>query len=74
MPVPWDPTVWETEGDDWEFDSAAADAPGELYSLWDTAVARSRAAVAEIAERGGLSCRPPRSRSGTAARSMFVGW
>jgi len=30
------------------------DAPDELYSLWDNAVARSRAAIAEIAERGGL--------------------
>jgi hypothetical protein len=54
MPAPWDLTVWESEGDDWEFDSAAADAPDKLYSLWDTAVTRSRAAVAVITERGGL--------------------
>jgi hypothetical protein len=54
MPAPWDLTVWETEGDDWEFDSAAAEAPDELYLIWDTAVGRSRAAVAEIAGRGGL--------------------
>ena len=54
MPAPWDLTVWETEGDDWEFDSAASDAPDELYSLYDTAVARSRAAVEDTEQRGGL--------------------
>jgi Protein of unknown function (DUF664) len=54
MPEPWDLSVWETQGDDWEFDSAAVDAPDKLYSLWDTAVSRSRSAFAEIADRGGL--------------------
>ena len=54
MPAPWDLSVWETEGDDWEFDSAADDDPDALYALWDTAVARSRAAVTEIEARGGL--------------------
>lgn len=54
MPAPWDLSVWETEGDDWEFDSAANDRPVDLYELWDTSVARSRAAVSAIAARGGL--------------------
>jgi hypothetical protein len=54
MPAPWDLSVWETEGDDWEFDSAAKDSPEELYGVWDTAVARSRAAAATIEARGGL--------------------
>ena len=54
MPAPWDLSVWETEGDDWEFDSAANDRPEELYELWDTSAARSRAAVAAISARGGL--------------------
>ena len=27
MPAPWDLSAWETEGDDWEFDSAANDRP-----------------------------------------------
>ena len=54
MPAPWDLSVWETEGDDWEFDSAAGDTPEQLYALWDTSAARSRAAVDEIAARGGL--------------------
>ena len=57
MPSPWDPSVWETEGDDWEFDSAAGDTPEELYALWDMSVARSRAAKAEIVARGGLDAR-----------------
>ena len=54
MPEPWDMSVWEAEGDDWEFESAAADAADELYGLYDAAVARSRGAVAEIDSRGGL--------------------
>jgi hypothetical protein len=33
MPAPWDLSVWETEGDDWEFESAANDSPEELYDL-----------------------------------------
>ena len=41
-PAPWDLSVWETEGDDWEFDSLER-RPEELYELWDTSVARSRA-------------------------------
>ena len=54
MPAPWDLSLWETHGDDWEFDSAANDPPEKLYELWDTSVARSRAAVAAIEARGGL--------------------
>ncbi len=46
--------MWDTEGDDWEFDSAADDGPEELYELWDTSVARSRAALEVIEARGGL--------------------
>lgn len=54
MPEPWDLSIWETEGDDWEFDSASNDSPDELYGFWDSSVARSRAAVREIDARGGL--------------------
>jgi len=52
MPAAWDDADWDTDG--WEFSSAAADSPDRLYALWDAAVERSRAAVAEIAGRGGL--------------------
>jgi hypothetical protein len=51
------PAVWEgtdEEADGWEFASSAGDSPAELYALWDGAVDRSRAAVGEIAARGGL--------------------
>src|SRR3954464_13714085 len=40
--APWDATGWDGSND-WEFDSAAADTPEELYALWDGAVERSRA-------------------------------
>jgi hypothetical protein len=52
MPSDWDAADWDTDG--WEFTSASDDDPEALYALWDAAVARSRAAVTEIAARGGL--------------------
>jgi uncharacterized damage-inducible protein DinB len=49
---------WDTNGYDgtnaWEIDSAAKDAPEELYALWDGAVARSRARLAAALAAGGL--------------------
>ncbi len=39
---------------DWEWRSAADDSPEELLALWESAVARSRAAVAEARADGGL--------------------
>jgi Protein of unknown function (DUF664) len=49
---------WSTEYDesvpDWEWVSAADDSPEELLLLWQAAVARSRAAVAEALADGGL--------------------
>jgi hypothetical protein len=39
---------------DWEWDSAAEDSPDELRALWQDAVARSRALVAEALETGGV--------------------
>src|SRR3954452_4138044 len=64
MPAPWDLSVWETEGDDWEFDSADNDSPEELHKLWDTSVApvprsrRSRRAEVWMLHR------PSRGRTG----------
>jgi hypothetical protein len=40
--APWDASGWDGSND-WEFESAAADTPDELYALWDGAVRRSRA-------------------------------
>ncbi len=51
--APWDATGWDGS-DDWEFESAAADTPEELYALWDGAVARSRARVEAALAEGGL--------------------
>jgi hypothetical protein len=48
----WDSSAWGGE-DDPEFASAADDTPEQLYALWDGAVARSRARLAEALARGG---------------------
>ena len=49
----WDDNGWD-ESDDWEFESAALDAPERLYALYDAAVARSRASLASFVGEGGL--------------------
>jgi hypothetical protein len=51
--APWDGTNWDGD-DDWEFTSAANDAPAELYALWDDAVGRSRARLGAALADGGL--------------------
>jgi hypothetical protein len=53
MGAPWDATGWDGN-DDWEFTSAANDSPGELYDLYDAAVARSRARLDAALASGGL--------------------
>ncbi len=40
--APWDGNGWDGSND-WEFESAADDAPDQLYALYDGAVERSRA-------------------------------
>ncbi|KQY57280.1 MULTISPECIES: DinB family protein [unclassified Nocardioides] len=50
---PWESSDWDGMND-WEFDSAAADSPQELYALWEGAVERSRERVAKVLARGGL--------------------
>ena len=47
---------------EWEWTSAAADSPDDLRQRWQSAVSRSRSAVAEALDRGGLDGlvrRPP---------------
>ncbi|MFD4503340.1 DUF664 domain-containing protein [Streptomyces sp. NPDC058457] len=51
LPAPWDAVDWDAEPD-WEWGSAAAGSPEELYGLWDAAVARSRAAIRRAAADG----------------------
>jgi uncharacterized protein DUF664 len=50
---PWDAVDWDADPD-WEWHSAAADAPEQLYALWRDAVARSREAVSEALAGGGM--------------------
>ena len=51
--APWDAVDWDADPD-WEWRTAADDTPEDLYALWQDAVSRSRAAVAEALSRGGL--------------------
>jgi Protein of unknown function (DUF664) len=53
LDAPWDDNGWDGD-DDWEFTSAAADTPERLYELWDGAVERSRARLADALADGGL--------------------
>ena len=50
---PFDTAPWDDDPD-WEWHSAAADSPEQLYTLWRDAVARSRSAVSEALAGGGL--------------------
>lgn len=50
---PWDTVDWDADPD-WEWHSAAADAPDDLRTLWQAAVTRSRALTAEALATGGL--------------------
>jgi uncharacterized damage-inducible protein DinB len=51
--APWDTVDWKADPD-WEWNSAAQDPPGQLVALWEDAVARSRALVAEALADGDL--------------------
>jgi len=53
MPPPWKAANFEADPD-WDWHSAADDAPEELYGLWQAAVERSRAAWARALAGGGL--------------------
>jgi hypothetical protein len=50
---PWDRSNWDNDPD-WEFTSAANDAPDELYALYDGTVERSRAKLDAALTDGGL--------------------
>ena len=53
LPPPWDTADFGADPD-WEWHTAAEQSPEELRALWEAAVARSRAAVAEALGEGGL--------------------
>src|SRR5262245_45728151 len=50
---PWDAGDWDTDPD-WDFNSAVADPPEQLYALWDDTVERSRARLDAALADGGL--------------------
>jgi hypothetical protein len=62
MGAPWDATGGDAEDHDWEFNSAADDAPEQLYALWDGAVRRSGRRLDAALGRGGLD------------QSVHIGW
>ena len=49
---PWDTVDWDADVD-WDWNSAAEDSPDDLRMMWQHAVERSRAAVAEALSAGG---------------------
>ncbi len=50
---PWNTVDWDAEPD-WGWRSAAHDTPERLYTLWEEAVARSRACLREALADGGV--------------------
>ena len=52
-PPPWDAVDWAADRD-WDWNSAAQDAPDELLALWERSVARSRALFDQALAEGGL--------------------
>lgn len=51
--APWNTADWDADPD-WDWHSAAEDSPGQLRSLWEEAVSRSRASVAQALAHGGM--------------------
>src|SRR4029077_15946140 len=49
---PWAEVDWKADPE-WEFTSAVEDSPEYLYALWDDAVERSRAQLAQALADGG---------------------
>jgi uncharacterized damage-inducible protein DinB len=68
-PAPWDAVDWDADPD-WEWHTAAEDAPEELLTLWQDTVARSRSAVDEALTEGGLDQPARRTFSSGDAPSM----
>jgi hypothetical protein len=51
--APWEGRAW-ADNDDWGWESAVTDEPGELYALWYGEAQRARATWAEMSSPGGL--------------------
>ncbi len=73
-PTPFAEVDWEADPD-WEFHSAQRDSPEELWRVYDEAVTRSRAAVAEAVAGSGLdtlSVRTSRERTAFSLRWILL--
>ena len=69
MGTPWDTADWDGDPD-WEWHSAADDTPEQLVALWQDAVDRSRALVAQALAAGGLDQLAKRTWSDGRAPSL----
>lgn len=68
---PWDTVDWKAD-QDWDWHSAAHDSPEQLHALWQEAVTRSRSAVAEALDQGGLA--QPARRTWPDGRAPSLRW
>ena len=68
---PWNAIDWKTDPD-WEFRTAADDAPEALHTLWSDAVDRSRVLVDQALAEGGLGRRA--QRAGRDSEAPMLRW
>jgi uncharacterized damage-inducible protein DinB len=69
---PWNSVDWTAEPE-WDWESAAGDAPEQLRDLWSDAVARSRVLTAEAVAAGGLDLLAARSgRTGNVPNLRWI--
>ncbi|WP_298456915.1 DinB family protein [uncultured Cellulomonas sp.] len=66
---PWDRINWSADPD-WDWHSAQDDAPRELRALWQDAVDRSRALIAEALSDGGPDRRASRAQPDGSAPNL----
>jgi hypothetical protein len=67
----WAGVDWDADND-WDWHSAADDSPEQLWALWDDAVARSRAAVADDPRPERESARPRRDGTSFTLRWILM--
>ncbi len=67
--APWNTVDWDAEPD-WEWRSANDDTPGQLMTLWQDAVARSRTHVRQALVEGGVGHRAAYTNSGGQSPSL----
>ena len=74
MPEPWASVDW-TDDPDWDWTSAAQDAPDELWALWRSAVARSDEVISRVVADEGVAAiarRPRGDGARVSARWLLV--